>query len=371
MKIYLAIIIILVILIYICIFKYEEPPEDFTNIKAPCKIPFLLDQVITEYKIKKNDDNWEYFIPCEYNSCEKKVKEFENDSIKRKLFLIDGCDNPSSKMELWKILKNHYGKSEASNLMPTSHLLYNDNDLKDFKIHFNNKNKEKSGHMFVLKNYAQRQEGIKLSRNLNEILDGYKNGWYLTQDYLYKPFLINKRKINFRYYTLIVCDGLNVSGYIHRNGFVYYTPEFYDENDMDFNKHITTGYIDRKIYDENPLTLDDFRIHLDKLKPSLSKIWDQNVRDLMNKVITALAPTMCKNKKLSHHTRFQIFGSDVAPTENLSAYLMEINKGPDLNSKDERDMQVKLQMQRDIFKVIENNKINNKKYNDSRFEKIF
>ena len=51
--------------------------------------------------------------------------------------------------------------------------------------------------MYVLKNYAQRQEGIKLTRDLDEILDGYKNGWYLAQDYLYKPYLINKRKINF------------------------------------------------------------------------------------------------------------------------------------------------------------------------------
>ncbi len=32
---------------------------------------------------------------------------------------------------------------------------------------------------------------------------------------------------------------------------------------------------------------------------------------------------------------------------------MEINKGPDLGAKDERDKQVKLQVQRDIFKIID------------------
>ena len=370
MKIYLAIIIILVILNYICIFKDNES-EDFTNIKAPCNIPELLDDVITEYKIKKDNNDWEYFIPCEYDSCEKKVLEFETDTTKRKLFLIDGCDNPSSKMELWKILKNHYGKAGASKLIPTCHLLFDKADLDAFKIHFNEKKLEKPNHMFVLKNYAQRQEGIKLSRDLDEILDGYNNGWYLVQDYLYKPYLINKRKINFRYYILIVCKGSQVNGYIHKNGFVYYTPDFYDEDAMDIKKHITTGYIDRKIYDDNPLTLDDFRTHLDKIKPNLSKTWDQNVRFLMNSVIIGLAPTICKNSKLSQHIRFQIFGADIAPTEDLSSYLMEINKGPDLNSKDERDKQEKLGMQRDIFKVIEDNKIDGKYYNDSRFEKIF
>ena len=130
MKIYLATIIILVILIYICILK-DEDTDDFTNVKAPCRIPTLLDQVMTEYKIKKNNDEWEYFIPCEYDSCEKKIKEFENDSIKRKLFLIDGCDNPASKIELWKILKKHFGKTKASNFMPTTHLLFSENDIQD------------------------------------------------------------------------------------------------------------------------------------------------------------------------------------------------------------------------------------------------
>ena len=371
MKIYLATIIVLIIVLYICLFKEQQ--EDFTNIKAPCRIPTLLKQVIKEYKMDNNisSKEWEYFIPCEYNSCENKVKEFEKDPIRRKLFLIDGCDNPASKIELWSILKKYYGKDKASNLMPTTHLLTDKKELNEFKIHFENKNKKKSGHMFVLKNYAQRQEGIKLSRDLDEILEAHKDGWYLVQDYLYKPFLVNKRKVNFRYYTLIVCKNDEVHGYIHRNGFVYYTPEFYNENDMDFKKHITTGYIDRKVYDENPLTLDDFRNHLDKIQPGLSKKWDQNVKDLMNNVITALAPTICKNKKLSHHIRFQIFGSDVAPTDDLSAYLMEINKGPDLNAKDDRDKQVKLGMQKDIFKVIENNIINGIYYSDSRFEKIY
>jgi hypothetical protein len=35
---------------------------------------------------------------------------------------------------------------------------------------------------------------------------------------------------------------------------MYYTPQKYDDKDAAFDKHITTGYIDRKIYDTNPLS---------------------------------------------------------------------------------------------------------------------
>lgn len=365
MKLYLVFVILLFISIsYFCFLL--DYTEGFTNFKSKCDVPELLGKVMKEYNIKHNNQNWEYYIPCEYDTCEKNILNFENEKNK-KLFLIDGCDWPASKLNLWRALKEAYGNN-ATQLMPKTYLLEDKTDMMDFERHFNEKNREKRGHMFVLKNYNQRQEGIKLVNKLEDIMEAKDNGFYLVQDYLYKPFLIDRRKINFRYYTLIICKNGVVNGYIHRDGFVYYTPEYYDENKMDFKKHITTGYIDRKVYEKNPLTLDDFRNHLDKIKPGLSKKWDENVRELMNKVVQALSKHMCNNKKLSQNIRFQVFGSDVAPTENLEAYLMEINKGPDLNAKDERDKQVKMNMQRDIFKLVEDKETVMGK---NRFEKIY
>ena len=49
---------------------------------------------------------------------------------------------------------------------------------------------------------------------------------------------------------------------MHYNGFVYYTPKKYSNESLHFDHNITTGYIDRKIYEENPLTLKDFYDHL-------------------------------------------------------------------------------------------------------------
>lgn len=345
----------------------ENNYELFTNFDSDCKPSELLSKAMNEVGIDQNKEDWEYYIPCEYNSCEKKVKEFEKEHSKKKLYLIEGCDVLASKLALWDVLKQYF-KNNAPKIMPETFLLHDENHMKAFIKHFYKLQEKKKGHMFVLKNYAQRQEGIKLSNDLKDILESKDKGFYIVQDYLYKPFLISKRKVNFRYYTLIICKNDNVSGYIHRNGFVYYTPEFYDENSMVFDKHITTGYIDRKVYDENPLTLDDFRNHLEKIKKGSSLEWDENVKTLMNNTVAALAPHICKNKKLYQHIRFQLFGSDVAPTENLDAYLMEINKGPDLDAKDERDKEVKLKVQTDMLKLIENNGIVNK---DIKFEKIY
>jgi len=365
-------IVLLVLLSLILIMGYRETFENSKkiNYSSDCSnVPELLGKVMDDRNMSNNKEDYDYYIPCSYNSCERDVLAFENKKKGKKIFLIDGCDWIASKLALWELLVEHHGK-DASKYMPTTHLLENKRDIENFPKHFATNKMKRPDQMYVLKNYAQRQEGIKLTRNLDEIMGGLKHGWYLAQDYVYNPFLIANRKINFRYYLLVICKNGKIEGYIHKDGFVYYTPKHYDSYDMDFDKHITTGYIDRKVYDLNPLTLQDFRDYLDcadrkesdnnnkwechsNQKTGSSKKWDESAEKLMNKVMEAISKKICKNNKLNNHVRFQLFGCDLAPDANLGATLMEINKGPDLNAKDERDKQVKIQVQTDIFKLVD------------------
>ncbi len=367
MKFYILVLVLLLVILTVSYCEREQI-ENFGNFNSSCgQYPELLHNVMKEREMKEDKENYDIYIPCSYNDCEKEVLEFEGKDNK-KLFLIDGCDWIASKMALWELLKENYG-ADASKYMPTSFLLDNKKDLADFPEHFALNKKANPKQMYVLKNYAQRQEGLKLTRNLNEILTGHKKGWYLVQDYKYNPYIISKRKINFRYYMLVVCANGKIEAYIHSDGFVYYTPKYYDAEDMDFDKHITTGYIDRKVYDVNPLTLEDFRVHLDKQGSELRNKWDKSVETLMNKVMEAISKKICKNPKLDGNVRFQLFGCDVAPDADLGCTLMEINKGPDLGAKDERDKNVKMQVQRDIFKIIDPN--DDKEYLSTRFIKVF
>ncbi len=363
-------IVLLVLLLVILIINFYDRPhiENFGNFNSSCgEYPELLHKVMKEREMKEDKENYDIYIPCSYNDCEKEVLEFEGKDGK-KLFLIDGCDWIASKMALWELLKEHH-KDKASNYMPASFLLENKKDREAFPAHFEENKKANPKQMYVLKNYAQRQEGIKLTRDLNEILNGLEKGWYLVQDYKYNPYIIDKRKINFRYYMLVVCANGKIQAYIHSDGFLYYTPKYYDPDDMDFDKHITTGYIDRKVYEVNPLTLEDFRVHLDKKGVGLRNKWNNSVETLMNKVMEAISKKICKNNKLDGNVRFQLFGCDVAPDADLGCTLMEINKGPDLGAKDERDKEVKLQVQRDIFKIIDPN--DETEQANTRFVKIF
>jgi hypothetical protein len=368
-KIELCLILLGAILVYVFIFNSNKK-EDFGNYSSTCEPPELLEQVMKERKMNNDDNNYDMFIPCSYNECEQEILAFENSKTGKKLFFIDGCDVLASKLTLWDTLRNKYNKN-ASKYMPPTFLLENEEDMKEFPKFYAEMKKKNPEQMYILKNYGQRQEGLKLTKDLDEIMDGLKHGWYLVQEYIYDPFLISGHKINFRYYLLVICKNGKMEGYIHKDGFLYYTPKKYDTNDMDFGKHITTGYIDRKIYDENPLTLQNFRDYLDKINNGLSKVWDNNANKLMSGVMGALSTKICNNKKLDNHVRFQLFGCDLAPYSNLDCKLMEINKGPDLDAKDERDKQVKLKVQRDMMALIDPTDEEIENPPESRFVKIF
>ena len=120
----------------------------------------------------------------------------------------------------------------------------------------------------------QRQKGLLLSKDYNFILDELHNKnskFIIIQKLLQNPLLINKRKINLRVYFLIICKGKSKKGYIYKDGFIYYTRKFYKKNELHFDYHITTGYIDRSVYKTNPLTHSDLYKFLGKKKRYLIK----------------------------------------------------------------------------------------------------
>jgi hypothetical protein len=305
-------------------------------------------KILRNYNFTKVENTGQWYFPSDYNPCEKQAKELNN-SLSKYIYVMNGCDIVGSKIDLWKALRDYYGLIIAESYMPRTYLYSNKDDMFELERSLRLADKKK---MLILKNYNQRQEGLKIVSSWDEINDETnKKEFYLIQEYLYNPLIISKRKTNIRVYYLIVCRHGNVEGYIYYNGFMYYTPKFYDPDDYEFDKHITTGYIDRHVYEENPLTIEDLRKYLGENKAA---ILDRNIKKIMRDVTIALSHKVCSITN-GQKVNFQVYGVDVAPVADLSVKLMEINKGPDLGAKDERDGFVKSNMQADIFKIIDPN----------------
>lgn len=232
-----------------------------------------------------------------------------------------------------------------------------------------------------MKKNIQRQEGLLITRDIELIKKSQE--YAVAQILLQNPYLINGLKINLRVYILVTCHKDTTNIYVFNNGFMYYTKQPFVKNSMESDNNITTGYVERKVYTENPLTHEDFKYYLDltegehyhknntrslnnaerQIKQDgflLSQVVFNNIMILIRDVFMSFKGKICKStSQIYKDNSYQIFGADVAISDKLQAQIIEINKGPDLDAKDERDKMVKTKLTNDMFELIGLREISN------------
>lgn len=328
----------------------------------------------------QSDSNWNVYFPCGYDEVTKEVSQMPivNGG---KYFILENCDEIVAKDLLWRNVLSYYGTNKSKTLLPSSYILYDINDLSRFKIDYD------KSKLYIMKKNIQRQEGLKITNDLEEILSGFASGYVVVQELLQDPYIISGRKTNMRFYVLVVCRGIEYDVFVFRDGFMYYTKDLFKPGSTEEGPNITTGYLDRQIYIDNPLTHDDLRAYLDDpLRTNLtqseinirnqglrvSEVYFNRIYHMLREVFMAFAGKLqgdpTKRKFNDTIVSFQIFGVDVAMNDELNPIVIEVNKGPDLGAKDERDSEVKHTLIRDMFKVV--GLIDGQSYLDTNFVQV-
>lgn len=123
--------------------------------------------------------------------------------------------------------------------------------------------------------------------------------------------------------------------------------------------------MDVKIYRKNPFDLfelckylgdEKYLILLNNLKNNLKQL-EKCYKNILLKL----------NINNNNNTYFQLFGLDYIFSNNLDVYLLELNKGPDMSSKNNKDLILKSRVYEDLFKLV---KIIKNKSSKNMFEKI-
>jgi hypothetical protein len=251
--------------------------------------------------------------------------------------------------------------------MPNTYITHSSTDMDRF-------NKEyQPDKLYILKKNIQRQQGLKIMNRMDEIME-QKDSYVVIQELLQDPYTINGRKINMRFYVLVICNQNMIDVYVYNDGFMYYTKDLFKPGSKEFGPNITTGYVEREVYQQNPLTHQDFRKYLDQsdqsnqsnqsreLNPHEKMIVNQGMRisdvvmnriyNLLREVFTSSIGHICTGEKLKQAITFQLFGADIAVNDNLWPMIMEINKGPDMGAKDERDGLVKKTCTKDMLRLL-------------------
>lgn len=336
--------------------------------------------------VTKTDDykNADLIFPCGYNNIDDEIKSLPNVYYKdgetpKRVFIIDGADEITAKNYLWKNIHNHHGLRKAKDMAPNTYLLVGQQKDADIarleKEHY-------PGRMYFLKKNIQRQTGLELTDNIN-VIKNNPGRYVIAQELLEDSYLVNGRKINLRVYIVVVCNKDSTDVYMFNNGFMYYTKQLFVKGNKSNDNHITTGYVDRDVYHKNPLTHVDFKKYLDMqsnekyhssnnpriLYPNeialraqnlkISNVIFKRIERLLADVFISFKGTICRKMNNSgepipiyNDYSVQIFGADVAINDQLQPQIIEINKGPDLSPKDDRDGEVKRKMFSDVLEVV-------------------
>ena len=336
------------ILLLILLFIFQNSLEGFVTYSKCKDVPLglLMKKIFAKHNIT-NQDGGDIYIPCGYTHIESELRNISvNNTDSKYIFGISGCDKIVSKNNLWLLLKNKYGREKASMIMPQSYIAYQPSDIELFKKNY------RKGDIYILKKNLQRKEGILLSKNYQEIINCHKTGGYkVIQEYKRNTFLVNKRKINLRVYVLVTCNNGMIEAWVHKNGKCIYTNQDYNDSDLDFEKNITSYNLDLSIYDTNPFTLEELKLHLDYMGYDSSKFFSK-LDSLIYQMMDASEPSLCKLSGFKNKPKFQLFGIDFLISDKLDPLLLEVNKGPDMVPKNKEDEDLKTLVLEDIFRVI-------------------
>ena len=248
-----------------------------------------------------------------------------------------------NKVNLWREIKNKYGRNTADRIMCTTYLIPNDYHL--FIKEYNKKNK------YVLKNsFGGARSALKITDSFQEIENYFlknkktkfnpemckdsvchsKVTYNIVQKFMEPGLLINNRKVGFRMYLVIFSQDTDLVSYLYNDGICYYSKNEYNKKGSELNNNVVGSIFDMQHYIEKnnlPIYFSDFikfikkNYHFSDIKITtfIEKL-KHNCKLIINSVKEKLVYFTYPNIK-----KFCIYGLDVEYDENFDPFIFEGN----------------------------------------------
>lgn len=214
------------------------------------------------------------------------------------------------------------------------------------------------GKLYIAKSNQQRQQGVVIYEKLPLETD-LSAETAIVQEILPNPLLILLHKATFRVYLLAWIQGRNSTNlWIYRDGFMYYATKPYSMTSSDLGVHVASGYNGRSVYQNRPLTHQEYFRVEDQRRKKVKGWSEKTVQELFARSLRAVTcEFLDPNRdfiKRNAIGSFQLFGVDIQINQDLNAvHILEYNKCPNLEPMDDaRDYKVKKEMSESMWQIL-------------------
>lgn len=256
--------------------------------------------------------------------------------------IVPGLLTVTRKTSLIRTLRNVYGEA-AFSLVPRTFKL--PDELDDW-AEWVRRNPHADNGLWMLKNNKQRGTGLRLVTTREAFkacfetttrpgLEGvplYR--WYLAQQYITNPLLIQGRKFGLRVWVLVP-DVNPLRVYLHQNGLLLFSEAAYDGGNIQAEdcSELPRGHVTNYAQNENGMVWDlhMFRRHIGA--GNFQRVWQQ-VQCAAARTFSAALRRVQEvelQMDLPAHSCYQFFGLDFLIDDRLTAWLMEVNATPSMN----------------------------------------
>ena len=202
--------------------------------------------------------------------------------------------------------------------VPVTYLINKEKiDEKFIKQLFINKNK-----WIIKPENGSFRAGIKVVNNYNSLLEWinkYVNSKWIIQDYIDNPLKLEKRKIHFRIYVLLIKTKTYSQVLVYNKGYIFLSKKEYDADSLDDESNLSGGDTKEQMRLYPHQIIKNFGIY--NYKKILKQI-NVIVKETMDATINNLE---CINSKMVKYKCYKLLGYDILINEDFKLYLGEIN----------------------------------------------
>ena len=302
----------------------------------------VLNNVLIKNGIKRDNKKCDLYLPYNYVHIDKELSSIDI-PVSKYVFGLIGCVPIVRKNDLWNILEKAYGRDGAKRIMPESFII---NIPHQFEVALK---EVRSGTVLICKKNLERKKGLALTFTEHDLKKAKNEDYKVAQRFLTNTMQIYNRKMNMRLYYVIRKYNGKIQFFVNKNGKVLYTKNK-TGNYITFETHITSQ-MDVELYEKENIPHDFKNLKNVMGEEAYERIWEKII-DKITDLSKAIAPLVSENTTHENKVCFQLFGMDIILESDGEPYILELNKGPDMKIKCEKDKKLKEDIFESTFQVV-------------------